>query len=266
MTIIQWNCRGLRPNLEEARHLIKQFSPVVLCLQELKLSRKIPQPDEDLDLPLTCQASSNYEDHESIQISGFSLYSTITKTFTLPFGGVAIYINSKLPQKQIPLKTKLQAVAVNVTISGKELNICSLYLPGESPITRKHLDDLLNELPPPFLLLGDFNGHSPDWGMEETNTRGKLLEDFILENPISLLNDGSMTYLASNKNPPVETAVDLTLCDPPSHLRYDWEVQPEDTFGSDHYPIKISLVNSNPIETQGSMRVKLSKACWDKYK
>jgi ribonuclease HI len=75
-----------------------------------------------------------------------------------------------------------------------------------------------------------------------------------------------MTYLATNKNPPVETAIDLSLCDPPSYLRYNWEVQSHDTYGSDHYPIKISLANSNPLELQGGKRVKLNKACWETYK
>ena len=61
-------------------------------------------------------------------------------------------------------------------------------------------------------------------------------------------------------NPPDETAIDLTLFDPPSFLRYVWEVQPEYTFGSGHYPIKISLGNSNPIETQD----KCKKVCLER--
>ena len=57
MVILQWNCRGLRPNLEEVRHLMKLFSPLVVCLMELKMSKKNSQPDEEPDLPLTDMSS-----------------------------------------------------------------------------------------------------------------------------------------------------------------------------------------------------------------
>ena len=119
MSIIQWNCRGLRSNLEEVRHLISKFSPIAICLQELKISRKIIQPDEEPVLAPICSASLDINDHEYIPITGYKPYYIITTSFTIPFGGVAIYLNSKLPQKQIKLKTQLQAVAVNITLSGK---------------------------------------------------------------------------------------------------------------------------------------------------
>ena len=34
MSIIQWNCRGLRANYEEVQLLISAFKPSVICLQE----------------------------------------------------------------------------------------------------------------------------------------------------------------------------------------------------------------------------------------
>ena len=35
------------------------------------------------------------------------------------------------------------------------------------------------ELPSPVALLGDFNAHNSAWGSENTDTRGRLLEDCI---------------------------------------------------------------------------------------
>ncbi|MBJ5510282.1 endonuclease/exonuclease/phosphatase family protein, partial [Salmonella enterica subsp. enterica serovar Meleagridis] len=37
VSILQWNCRGLRSRFDDVRHLLSSFSPVCLCLQETKL-------------------------------------------------------------------------------------------------------------------------------------------------------------------------------------------------------------------------------------
>ena len=33
-SIIQWNCRGLRPNFTDFRLLCDKYNPIVCCLQE----------------------------------------------------------------------------------------------------------------------------------------------------------------------------------------------------------------------------------------
>ena len=57
------------------------------------------------------------------------------------------------------------------------------------------VNNLMSQLLPPILLLGDFNAHSSLWGCSKTNVRGKLVEDLLLKHNLSLLNDGSYTYL-----------------------------------------------------------------------
>ena len=37
--IIQWNCRGLRSNIEDIELLISKYSPAAICLQEIMLKR-----------------------------------------------------------------------------------------------------------------------------------------------------------------------------------------------------------------------------------
>ena len=34
MSIVQWNCRGVRPNFEEIKSLLIDNKPVAVCLQE----------------------------------------------------------------------------------------------------------------------------------------------------------------------------------------------------------------------------------------
>ena len=50
------------------------------------------------------------------------------------------------------------------------------------------------QLPTPFLLLGDFNAHNPLWGNPDINTRDQLIEDFITNNCLYVLNNGDNTF------------------------------------------------------------------------
>ena len=74
-------------------------------------------------------------------------------------GGTSIMVKSSVPHSQFDLNTNLQAVAVNVTLSRK-VTICSIYLPPSEVLSKNSLVNLTDLLPQPFMLVGDFNGHS----------------------------------------------------------------------------------------------------------
>ena len=67
-------------------------------------------------------------------------------------------MHSSYPHREIKLSTELQAVAVSVSLE-KEITICSLYIPPNLTLHSQHLNSLLEQLPSPYLLVGDFNGH-----------------------------------------------------------------------------------------------------------
>ena len=77
-------------------------------------------------------------------------------------GEAAVLINQRVVHTELTLKSPLHAVAATVTLD-KTFTVFSIYLtPGET-ITKLNLENLLDQLPRPFLLLGDFNAHSPVW-------------------------------------------------------------------------------------------------------
>ncbi|ELT93971.1 hypothetical protein CAPTEDRAFT_226222 [Capitella teleta] len=128
MTILQWNCRGFRANFEELKTLVAQKDATVVCLQEIKL-----------------------EDSDNCSLNGIDCRAV---------GGAAVLIKKDTPHQHIPLTTNLQAVAVRVTLH-RLLTVCSIYLPpGRSHGDLVELDRLVQQLPPPLLLLGDFNAHN----------------------------------------------------------------------------------------------------------
>ena len=108
-------------------------------------------------------------------------------TFRWKFNICEIFLSSK----KINLNTELQAIAVSVTLDS-EITICSVYIPPSYSLKIDHLDSLLKQLPSPYLLLGDFNGHNILWGNNENNSRGELIENFITNNDICLMNDNQI--------------------------------------------------------------------------
>ena len=174
-------------------------------------------------------------------------------------GGTSIMVKSSVPHSQFDLKTNLQAVAVNVTLS-KKVTICSIYLPPSDTLSKNSLVNLIDQLPHPFMLVGDFNGHSKVWGCSDTNDRGKIIEDVIVENDLCLLNEKQPTYL----HPPTGNyyAIDLSLCHPNIYLDFDRSVD-NDLHGSDHFPILIKDTLSSDDEQH--CRWNLKKANWETF-
>ena len=117
------------------------------------------------------------------------------------------------------MNTNLHAVAVKVT-AHKTVTLCSVYLPPRNNFNfnPKDLQDVIDQLLSPFILMGDFNGHHTLWGCEDVNNRGQQLEDLILKNDLILFNDKGHTYFHSASG--TFTSIDLTLCSPSLFLDF----------------------------------------------
>ncbi|GFY19399.1 uncharacterized protein TNCV_4127861 [Trichonephila clavipes] len=75
------------------------------------------------------------------------------------------------------LLTRITSQAVAVRIHSTSLiTVCCLYLPPNTVIHQHDLNNLVDQLPTPFVILGDFNGHSSLWGSAKTNLRGRQIE------------------------------------------------------------------------------------------
>ena len=176
-----------------------------------------------------------------------------------PHGGASIILNRGINHAEVPIVTPLQAVAVRVHLH-KEITICSIYIPDGADFTPATLMGLVNQLPSPFLILGDFNAHSPRWGDPRQDPRGTFIEDFIDHNNVVLMNDKSHTYYNVQNNS--TSAIDLSLCSPELFLDFHWSVQ-EDLSGSDHFPI--TLKKALGSTTECPRKWKVEDANWDQF-
>ena len=176
-----------------------------------------------------------------------------------PTGGSSLVIKRGIPHEPIQLNTNMQAVAARITFH-RTISVCSIYIQPKYKPNIQELDNLINQLPPPIILLGDFNAHNVLWGSQHTNTSGTLIEKFMADHDLCLLNDGSNTYLHPGYG--TFSAIDLTICSPTIFMDLKWEVY-EDQCGSDHYPIFANIIQPTPPERNSQWR--LHKADWPQY-
>lgn len=235
-SIIQWNCRGLKANYNELLLLINDYDPAVLCLQETFL-----------------------KDSDNIALRNYTSYSSFSVNNGRAAGGVSVIVNNNAPHSKINLNSNLQAVAVSITLH-RVITFCSIYIPPSSDLSSTDLDNLVRQLPSPFIILGDFNGHNILWGSKDLNDKGRKVEDFITRHNLCLYNDKSATYLHPATGS--YTSIDLSLCYPTLYLDYDWKVL-DDLCGSDHFPIILNNIGSSIDEP--IPKWKLNKADWPKF-
>ena len=94
-----------------------------------------------------------------IKLTGFS---GITKSSPgdNATGGVTLYIDKSVLFSEIKLDTDLQAVAVRVSAK-KTVTVCNVYLPPSLDVNFSDLEHLIERLHASFVLVRDFNAHSP---------------------------------------------------------------------------------------------------------
>ena len=94
----------------------------------------------------------------------------------------------------------------------RPITVCSVYIPPHSSVNEEDLNDLMRQLPSPVLIMGDFNAHSPVWGGDKLDARGRMIEQFVSNNNLCILNNKSCTYIHPASGS--QTAIDLTIWDP----------------------------------------------------
>ena len=203
----------------------------------------------------------NIKENNQINLNNYQAYNHLHKDGLRASVGVSILVRKDVPQNQISIDSDLQAIAVKVTLH-KSINICSIYIPPHDPINESKLNKLIEQIPKPNILLGDFNSPNTVWGCLQTNKKGKDLENLINSNNLCTLNNKSPTYLNSFTGS--YSAIDLTLTDPSSYMDYTWKVH-NDLCGSDHFPIIIDILQPSHDNNRPS-RWTTNKANWIDFK
>jgi len=105
------------------------------------------------------------------------------------------------------------------------------------------------------LFVGDFNAHHSDWEDQRTDLQGEYISRACEDYYLVIMNDGSPTFIyAPNVS---SSTIDLTIASRPLAILAN-QVTIQDLYGSDHYPVKITLYNTYPSVYRYSFKCRLS--------
>ncbi|KAF0703403.1 Endo/exonuclease/phosphatase domain-containing protein, partial [Aphis craccivora] len=189
-----------------------------------------------LDDPITSESTQEFNINTHIRLK--------KKNCTLLYiikasGGVCIIINNSFPWEGIPINSNLEAVSISITLETK-ITLCNIYILNQFNFTLLDLENIIKQLPRPFIIVGDFNSHSHIWGSYKTDTRGKIIEKLLEQDNIVILNNNEQARI----NPSNRTilAIDLTFSTPTIAQRLHWQV-PNEIYNSDYLPISIQFIS-----------------------
>ncbi len=147
--IISWNCNGFYSNYENFQYLNSYYKPHIFCIQE-----------------------THFKTNFSPLLHNYTSYSTWPTTNITAHGGVTTIVSNNIYSVRLPIQTTLQIVAIRAHFGHQATTIVNVYLPPNEPIPEADFLKVFNQLPPPFIVLGDFNGHHTYWGATRTNSHG----------------------------------------------------------------------------------------------
>lgn len=240
INIIQWNINGFYSKLEELQLIIRDHDPKVICIQETNFNKK-----------------SNPTLHN------FNIYNKNRDTCNRASGGVAIMIDQSYPTKEVILQTNLEAMAIIITLPHTSITVCNVYIPNQKEFTLPDIEHIVQQLPNPYIIVGDFNSHSKTWGSYKSDSRGKIIEDLLSKDNITILNNGQPTRINQANGHP--SAIDLSIANTSFSHKLEWQTLP-DIYSSDHIPIKISI--THPLDNTHLFyppRWKIKKANWSLF-
>lgn len=152
--ILQWNVNGAHERYPELQLIVNEHQPAIIAVQETRVSRttvfqKFHHGEYDWSIRLGPRSSSQ--------------------------NGVGLAVHKNSSYKFLSLRTPLQVVAAQVMYP-VAATYASIYIPCHTPpqMLQEELQKLIDELPRPIMLLGDFNCHSPMWEVRKGMRMGPL--------------------------------------------------------------------------------------------
>ena len=110
-----------------------------------------------------------------------------------------------------PDYTGRDVTTCQVTLAkGGEAFLVSVYCDIKIMSVPEEVRNLFRDMPGANIVLClDSNAHSKSWGCPDTNPRGEIMEEFIVNHDLTLVNSGNADTFDSSRS---STIIDITLC------------------------------------------------------
>ncbi|XP_029826911.3 uncharacterized protein LOC115312129 [Ixodes scapularis] len=249
LRILQWNCRSLtkRKNEFQLRLAQHRHSYDAILMQETNV--KDPR-----------LSAYNYFHNPAIE-------RKYTKTGPPEARGLAtVYLKGTVPHAQIDTQKwctpDQEVTAVRTLIDNHKLILVSAYVrPTAEDPNFSWIEELRTVYPDDRMVIGgNFNAHHREWGYDDDDQRGARLLEAYEKAGLELANDTHEKTRVGTSANQQDTNPDLTLVD--SRIEgMEWSVLP-DAWGSDHYPIEISI----RIKNRAKAKKTVVTVLWDKFR
>ena len=235
--IVSWNCNGIGNSAAEFGHFLSRNNVVVACVQESKLGDKSRMPK-------------------------FPGYAVVRRDRVGGGGGLLTLVHHSLPYFEVasPVNDGVtEAIIVNVTIAGSQLNIVNLYIPPASSTPGTFRASITPFLNADSIVVGDVNAHNDEWSRGASDARGDLIATEVDANNFVVMNLPDIATRPSSDSSP-----DVALVHTPLALAFDWSVST--TLNSDHLPLSLSFADDSTPTRGGRSFSNLKKADWEGFK
>ena len=244
LRILQWNAEGVNTKMDELQCFLQDYNIDIAMIQESKFME---------------------EKSRSPVIKGYSLVRADRKGAKFTGGGLLTFIGTDIDFKPYghSQRDAVELLSVGIQQSkNKWLTLNNFYIPDGT------MD--LSWIPTEenTIYARDFNGHSQLWdNIQPEDTRGGEILDWMLDNDLTCLNDGSPTRV--NRGTGGLSTPDITFISRNLSTKVKWHVVEDTDMGSDHSPIVIEVsdavpqtITSTPLRTRWSRK----KADWAAYR
>ena len=213
--VVQWNAEGIQQKKTELQAFLRDEKIDVLCAQETHLN-----------------------EGRRFFIRG---YDTFRRDRTSGHkGGVLTLVRHGIPAVETEQSSDgpLEFITIRLMLQGEELLITNCYSPSTARLDL-HTIHLSQEK---HLITGDFNGHSPSWGYDTTDSRGEEIEDWMIDNQLILINtpeDKPSYYSRAWKT---SSTPDLAMATEDIQ-KLTTRIVNDQLGGSDHVPITLHIAD-----------------------
>ena len=216
---MQWNAGGLARKTGELEERLKSQLIDICLIQETKLRQKDRTPH-------------------------FPGYSTLRQDRVGGIGGgLLTLIRHEISFERLPGDQKDGTEVIRCRIKfarNRWATLANVYCPPDNSLGGSTTLLRTDILPTDeySIIAGDLNAHSSLWDPSQPDDqRGGAIEDLIIEEGLTLLNDGRPTRV--NPATGTESSPDVTLVGKKWADRADW--YPDQDLGSDHLPIIFNI-------------------------
>ena len=241
LRVMQWNANGVKNRRPELQRFLQENKIDIACIQETHLKPDI----------------------QRFFVRGYETFRRDRTTGAK--GGVLTLVRNDIPAVKLEetAGSDLEFITIKTFMKDEELLATNCY---SSPARKLSLNSMrLSQ--EKHIVVGDLNGHSPEWGYDEMDARGEEIQEWMMDNHLVLINkpDDRPSFLST----PWQTTSSPDIAVATEDIQKRTVRDVKDQLGkSDHLPIIIHIADVNRENEYCRKRASwnFKKADWKSFK